>query len=758
MPDRNCETQRIQMILKFSVIAFLACAAFVIRSLPYRNFLGARGNYLLYGPDSYDHVRRIMLGIASFPRVPLFDYYYGYPVGTAQIWSPLFDYIVSIIAILAGGGEQTVYTIGFWLPPLLAAATVVMVWLTAERMLGTGTGFVAALIMVVLPGHILYSFVSELDNNVAEPLLFLGIMLTLLKWTPSAGSVLSSANRLPGWLRTAGWLVFALLIWRGSVIFWGIAFGTLLMELLFKRNNPAESDNIARYATNAFAAAGLILALFCFAGWMGATGGLNSRTTSWFHVFFLIGCAVAIRLFVLLLRSRTAGKFLFVLGGVAAIFLVAALLPVTRGFVLQLSGGLGVVFSRDPWLDSISELRPMLYPTGSFDPWHSVETLSLLYWLAPLLTAVMLMRKVRGHDTAFASTLFIVAGALLWILPLFRERYVHFTAVSVAFSGALFARILYGILKGRFGRTLSIGFCAGVFALLLLPVWSFVRTIPTLGLPEYERIDLMEMLEWMRDRTPQTSYYLNPVTLPEYGVLSSWGLGAYISTIARRPTVATNFGWETHGLYESSEFMSSLKQEEADQIAAKNRVRYLVMSHTEDLERSYAIANMERFSMNKMGSASAGFNPLQSNYVQLYYHDGASYLVQGAERRAMGSYRLIYESRNGIPVAGPGMLPYYKIFERVQGARLRVVAQQGTSIELCLSLSGGNGRAVMYHDRVEADSKGIAELVVPYSTDRPSGDFTPSGAYTVSVDGKLSRVSVTENEVRNGALLQLPAL
>ena len=68
-----------------------ALLAFVLRALPWRNYLLADGSYLLGGPDSYDHLRRILLGIRTFPGLPPYDYYYGYPKGIGQVWAPLFD-------------------------------------------------------------------------------------------------------------------------------------------------------------------------------------------------------------------------------------------------------------------------------------------------------------------------------------------------------------------------------------------------------------------------------------------------------------------------------------------------------------------------------------------------------------------------------------------------------------------------------------------------------------------------------------------
>src|SRR5512138_815538 len=135
----------------------LGCAllAGVVRSLPWRNFLDRDGAYLFYGPDSYDHLRRITLGMKAFPAIPSFDAYYGYPVGTGQIWSPGFDYLLSLAALLVGGSldaPAAAHFIGFWLPPLLAMVTIVLVHRVTNMLYGPFAAGVAALLLALLPG------------------------------------------------------------------------------------------------------------------------------------------------------------------------------------------------------------------------------------------------------------------------------------------------------------------------------------------------------------------------------------------------------------------------------------------------------------------------------------------------------------------------------------------------------------------------------------------------------------------------------
>src|SRR6266568_3707254 len=113
----------------WEMACLVACAvgAFLIRSTTYHDLIGPRGELLFLDPDSYDHLRRVTLGLAEFPKIPAFDSYYGYPVGTGQVWSPFFDYLISALLFLVKGrigGAAIAETAGFWLSPALAALTV----------------------------------------------------------------------------------------------------------------------------------------------------------------------------------------------------------------------------------------------------------------------------------------------------------------------------------------------------------------------------------------------------------------------------------------------------------------------------------------------------------------------------------------------------------------------------------------------------------------------------------------------------------
>ena len=64
------------------------------------------------------------------------------------------------------------------------------------------------------------------------------------------------------------------------------------------------------------------------------------------------------------------------------------------------------------------------------------------------------------------------------------------------------------------------------------------------------KADLQETLKWLRDKTPVTSYFQQPRSMPEYGVLAEWGLGAYVDYVAERVIETVKKLRELSPLYE----------------------------------------------------------------------------------------------------------------------------------------------------------------------------------------------------------------
>lgn len=723
------------------LLSFAAITGFLLRSLPWRNFLDGSGNFLFYGPDSYDHLRRITLGLAEFPRIPMFDSYYGYPVGTGLIWSPFFDYFITCLTLIFGGSGKTAHFIGFWLPPLLGGVTVAVVYLATARLFGRLAASVAAVFLVFLPGHILYTFVSELDHHCVEPLLALAVLISVSSLSERATC---KDRKFPPWLLASLFFVAAVLLWRGSVIFWGMAVGGVLLQIFaLRRINSCDVSHLGRQGAFTCIAAALMLTPLCvlFGGADGS--GIKFNIVSWFHVILLLSSAAVIWLLSQKRLPRIPLKV------VVSIIAIAILLSAVFGqkFISGIYSGLVVVGRGDPWLDSISELRSMLFPSGSFALMHSLETLSLVYWLFPLLLWGIFRGWRESGD--LRAAVFLVWSLSLWILPLFRERYVHLAALSVAMGAGYAARAIYGALSQRMKKSAAFVGASSLLLMLVSPVTPFLLNLKSVMLPRQEITDLPEALRYLRDKTPVTSYFFTPEKAPEYGVMSEWGLGAYVCYLAQRPTVATNFGWETHGLYDSVSFLTTTNPQLAQQLLSKNRVRYLLLSDISTSLPDFRKMAEDKKSPYMAELARAGFKPLATMYYRLYIQDGSAYSIADIDLPALATYRLVYETANGSNDPIVGKVSYYKIFEKVPGALIQGTTKSGAKVALQATLRTPSGRVFTYRDWTEAYQNGTYTFRVPYSTGR-NGDVVSLGSCSVLADSKQFRFDISEDDVING--------
>ncbi len=720
-----------------------ALAAFWLRASIYRDFITPSGGLLFLDPDSYDHLRRVTLGVASFPRIPAFDPYYGFPAGSGQIWSPFFDYLLSLLVVLCGGRQNPALaeTVGFWLSPVLAAVTIFLVYRFGRQLLGRTAAMTAALVVAILPAHIMYSFAAQLDHHVAEPL----VCMLLL------GSLLKAPYRRFGWLATGFWLVFSLLIWRGAVIFWGVAVLALLLQGHDEMKRHGTSPTAA-FGTRACLGGALLLAPLCLLDLWGSSATIAFETVSWFHVLLLLASAAALAIAG---SGSIRGRWLPIAGGLLAAVLILVASPHQLGhFLSEFRAGLAVIFSRDPWLDSISELHSVFFPEGVLDWRYGTLFLSGLYLLGPVVS-LLVWRSWRQSRDDLRLPLFLVWNSFFFILPLFRERYMHLAAITTALgAGFLIARYRERLPVPPAWRPVIVG---GALLLLLSPTFPFLADPGgEVRLDAEEQYGLRDTLAWLRDRTPPTSGFYDPRQTPEYGVLAHWGIGSYVTYLGQRPTLATNFGWETHGLYESSVFLTTINPAVAEEIVHGNRIRYILLgNHAADLRNLWAIAAQGVKKKKLPFALMTPFTPPMSMFYRLYFDNGATVDLPANHEDALERYRLVHVSPGGQEIPRHGFAPWYKVFEHVPGVVLKGRGRPGTVVSIDLELRNDQGWGFDYRDVVRARSDGTFVFHLPYATDSKSGDFTPQGDYTLDLGGERRPIRINEADVMAGKTVSL---
>ncbi|HJK44474.1 MAG TPA: oligosaccharyl transferase, archaeosortase A system-associated, partial [Methanocorpusculum sp.] len=152
------------------IVLILTVLAFWIRTLPFPDLAGTGD--MIAGPDAWYNLRLIEVALANNFGYIHFEPMTLYPTGQDIVWGPLFTWIAT--AVVAATGAVTrpeIIDAAGWVPALMGAAMVpVMYWLGA-RIGNWKTGLVSALFIAVIGGQYLSrSLYGHLDHHIAETL------------------------------------------------------------------------------------------------------------------------------------------------------------------------------------------------------------------------------------------------------------------------------------------------------------------------------------------------------------------------------------------------------------------------------------------------------------------------------------------------------------------------------------------------------------------------------------------------------------
>ncbi len=157
--------------------------------------------------------------------------------------------------------------------------------------------------------------------------------------------------------------------------------------------------------------------------------------------------------------------------------------------------------------------------------------------------------------------------------------------------------------------------------------------------PEWQK-----SLIWLKNSSPETSYYLQPSQIPEYGVLSWWDYGNWIVYLSKRPAISNNF---QTGVKDSAYFFMSESEQEAKAIMDKLKVKYVITDTPMLNEKFGAIAHFagkdskDYFKQVNRTSVIAKEKLFNTEIFKLHDRNGAN----------LGNLRLVHESN--LSNAGP---------------------------------------------------------------------------------------------------------
>ncbi len=775
MKSKNTLRDLIVLLLIFSLGLWL-------RLLPWGNFITADGIYLLEG-DNYEHLRKIIQIVSDFPFQPPHDYFVGFPVGSGTIWAPLFDLTMAVLVkFLSFFGLETVLAVAL-LPPFIGAITIIPLYLWVSRLLDRGFALTAALIYSLLPASIFSSIVGRIDNELIEPLL---LVTSLYTFTLCLEKPLKRFRLKPLFYALISGLLLALslLYWRGAIIWWGLLTLSSLLICLrpaLRERALANTDSseycdtgldawrgMAISSFTVFAFAAFIVAIVALTGLWGTESRISFNKVSWFHV--ISGALAAFAHLALLFGfyiagrralSKTLSVTLSIIFALASLVILYIFIP---SYFEGIFSGLTVVGASNVWIGTIGEYQPLFTgPDGGLDIIEVIGFSTIFILLAPLSLLVFAYYKRREFTPG--SIIYLLVCALLFLLTVLNGRYENLFIVPLSVSAAF---LIYGLSKGfilslRSSNILLKPIIVILLTILfLLPSYRFYKQHKDTG-PALLRGDLEESLLWLRDNTPPSGNVDKPYIKPLYGVMARWEYGGWIEHIAERPSIATLYGIETHGLLESAKFFLADNTKDALAVLDANEVRYILLGKTIGALSGYARL-LERepegyaaLQTLKDGtkSWSAGPKYLDLAYVRLYLADGVGRDELGI--RPVEGLRLIYESsqRAGF---GPPLEDSrkFKIFERVKGAIVKGKAKPGDTVTLEGTVRTNRGRTFAINQRATADSLGRYSFNLYYPTiSMDEAGVGVLGRYRVRAGQREISFTLSDSDVIDGASLTL---
>ncbi len=740
---------------RLALAAVLIVAA-ALRAWPAREVFTAHGVQWTGDDDPAYHILQAERILRGAPGAPWFDPGLNYPSGARVLWPPLFDLIIAGSARMTTMSPEvprdTVAAIASVLPVVIALATIPIVFLLAETLVGAGA-LEAALVIALLPIHATYSMLGRADQHVLELLVSSLALLAL-----SRGLLSPSAPTFRPRVLLGIALAAAFWTWPGAPLYPLLLLG--FASVLFVAA-PADDPSARRLAGDlavggAIATVTLAVTLSLVRG-PAALGDLALSGVTGFHVGVLAlatGFAGAL-LFSsrasILNRTRLRRAACVLSAGVVPL----ALAMLSAGFREPVGRALAHVTRTNAWYLHITEFNPLvLYTYTSVG--KQLRTILALYGLALLampLAGFSLVQRLRRRERPAAALVFLLAwGAVFLVLTVMRQRFTLYLTIPLAIWIGAGVRDV----ATRAGRPGSLPRLAAALGLIALIIGPALASVPeTLAGEGFFHAQMRTLLE----RVPAL-----PAPPDRPAVYSTWSWGHLVQYVTGRPTLVSPFGSDAgdDAMEDSARFALSVDAAAAHDVLDRRRIGILVVEDpweglclaAELLPGVSPICTLERTATRGVGARIA---PTASGTVpvRLWESDGSA----TSSVPALDRFRLLDETqlaRNVDEDAGPVLAdakPLFKVFGFVRGAVIRTDGgRPGTPLFAVVKLRAGSGRELDWSTRAIVSPAGTAELRVPYATGM-NGQVWASEAVIGTYESEIGHVVIREQDVMEGASL-----
>ncbi len=561
-------------------IALLICTliAFWIRMIPITALAGT-GN-MIAGPDAWYNLRLIEVALANNFGYIFFEPMTLYPTGQEIVWGPLFTYIASFFALLAGAATRVdVITAASWAPAVLGALMVPVMFFLGKRIADWKTGLITALFIAVIGGQFFFrSLYGHLDHHIAETLfsclfcLCYVLALYALKDHKIDFKNITTLKLPLLYGVICGIAYFLGLLTMTTIVVFGLFVAVFtLIQFILNQHSGRPTEYLLSLNVITFVVTAIGLLLF-------GIRNLGFGFTDYSLGLVLVHLFIVLGTIVLYLISRLVTKFekpwYYYLGSLVVLTIAGALILILAlpDLFNSLIGSLGGFFINNATAATVQEMSA----------WSFESAVSSYNWgiLLAIGGFVCLFYSVWKHNEPGA--LFVLIWSLfMFIATCGHVRWEYYFAANVALLAAVFVGWVFSFagkdvimfIKNITGNTKaeetvvskqakkskartqsasakSDPIKLGFFAIILIVAVMFtgVSAVSAVQLSSSyangggTTQDWIDACEWLSENTPDTGvdyltiYNEETFTYPEesYGVLSWWDYGHYITTIGER--------------------------------------------------------------------------------------------------------------------------------------------------------------------------------------------------------------------------------
>ncbi|MFZ5950950.1 MAG: hypothetical protein ACOYXC_09615 [Candidatus Rifleibacteriota bacterium] len=704
------------------------------------------GPYHISDPDSLLFLRYLEQSILQGNYAEV-DQYGCFPSIKKNIYPPfhlksLILFTRLFFSVFPDSQVNTDFIVG-WLPPLLGwLILILLTWFSWQQTRKPGLVFL--IIACSVPGIVAsmtFAFL-RIDYHFLNSFFIWSWLICAWSFSRNRSMVKAIFGGLAA--------VLFISTWHGTPMFF--FFATIYGVFLYVKDSPI-ADDYLEYSAFTMIFSSSLVGLYLIKSGVSTFSYLEF---GWFQVVLIMAGGVFLQIvhrfknrIYLGVWQKTSGLALTVLLGLVTLVLL---------FPEQIKNASLFIFTKDPVLETISELQPAIDFSSlinqPFKFFRIGAVLGFSFFVLPLIFFWPPAGIFSGSGAIIRDWTLVYL-----FLSIANVRYVRELAVMPGFLNGIVVYLLIRWLITLSEQEKSFRISRICVTAVPIMIFCFLLSYPTFKVSSTISKNEIEAFNWIISNTPPTSGYEN-LERPEYGILCFWDEGNRISYYARRPVLVNNALW---GYKKMAEIFSATTEAEAFDFCRKYQVRYIYLRNRNIGDSTIHIFNMYK---NKNNVADDYFS-LTSDYIKpekftekyvdtfhCWISNQAAIKTTGKFEQPTGHFRMVFSSKQEDRFSSPEIL----IYEIVEGAKIQGMADPGTEVSVSIGCSFDLVKEI-YLKKVIVDPSGHFSLNLPYPSAQKKGRVETEEHYKflLTQNGQTLKglLKISDSDVLEGKAIDL---